>query len=440
MRIPGATIDKPIDKHAFMQFPECERNLMGTLVRHEVRSRAPALIVQFVIALVGVLAIFYARLAFRMTDGFLWGEDLGVFIGEVYQIGAQSFWTPYAGYLHALPRIVAYTLAKLTSIRTTPYTYVYACVLIYAACATYLYRAALRFHDSKVFAAAIAATPFLVAQSGEVYLSITNLQWVTAPVLLVLLWDTFTVPTTRGAWVFCLIALVVLITTGPFAILFLPAIALILWVNRETLCTARSLIAVTVCMAAGLTQMIVMHFAPPVQLTPNTSHDWSHFRWAGQFARNFVVELFVPVGLIGGWWKGAGAALVLLVAASATLSRERIVCLSLLFLAVMMWAVGVYRANTPDITVHWYGYGARYLYVPFVFVAWAMIIAAVTAPAHVKWMPAVLVSAMLWTSLCQFQGGQWEKWRIEVIGNDAYRFHIAPGMQAIVQPKLQRAF
>src|SRR5471030_1410712 len=123
------------------------RNLMGALVQHEVRARVPALIVQFVIALACVLAIFYARLQFRITDGFLWAEDLGVFIAQAYETGARSFWTPYAGYLHALPRIVAYTLAKLASVRTTPYTYVYACVLIYAASATYLYRAALRFHS-----------------------------------------------------------------------------------------------------------------------------------------------------------------------------------------------------------------------------------------------------------------------------------------------------
>lgn len=50
---------------------------MGALVQHEVRARIPALIVQFVIALACVLAIFYARLQFRITDVFFGAEDLG---------------------------------------------------------------------------------------------------------------------------------------------------------------------------------------------------------------------------------------------------------------------------------------------------------------------------------------------------------------------------
>lgn len=192
---------------------------------------ASSLIGQFGIACLFLLAVFAIRLPSRLSRGFLWGEDTEIFMRAAYETGVNSLLAPYADYLHTLPRLLAYALAHTTAITSTPYTYVYACLLLYAASASYLYRVALRFFDGCRFAAAIAAAPFLVAQSGEVYLSVTNLQWIAAVVLLAMVWDTFTPCTPRRAWSLRLAILAVLIMTEPFAVFFSAVFVLILWHN-----------------------------------------------------------------------------------------------------------------------------------------------------------------------------------------------------------------
>jgi hypothetical protein len=409
---------------------------MMASLRKQYAALANKPVAGFMLAVCFILVVFYLRLPLRIVDGFLWAEDLFVFLREAYDGGLRSLASPYAGYLHTLPRLVAYLLARFSLIPQAPYFYVYACVLIYAACAMYLYRVALRFHPSRLFAAAVAAVPFLTAQSGEIYLSITNLQWIVGPVCLVLIWDTFTPTPEARPWKWRLAALFVLITTGPFAVLFGPAILLILWVNRHTLRSDRSLAALVVCCIAGVVQLVAMHYAPPPARMENTSHDWSHFLWLGQFGRNFVIEFFVPRMWIGNWWKPVALLLAALVVGIAAASRQRVACLCLLVLAVLMWAIGVYRADTPDIEVHWFGYGSRYLFVPYVFCTWALLIALVTTPKMLRWIPALLIAAIMWTSFTSFEGGRWEKWRVQPLGNGSYKVNVAPGMETVIFDRL----
>lgn len=435
----------PVFKALLLQSASFTSNLVMTLHTQSARSThlnafkktLSSLMVngyaQFGLALIFIVLIFMLRLQFRMTDGFLWGEDPGVFIDQAYNKGIASFFTAYAGYLHALPRLIAYLLAKVTPITITPYAYVYACVLVYAACATYLFNAAKRLSGSILVAVGMACTPFLVAQSGEVYLSITNLQWVTAPVLLMLFYDTFTKGASRHAWGVRLAALFILITTGPFALLFTPVVAIVLWNNRDSLSSRYELSAMTVCAVAGFTQLTAMHFAAPVVQDPSISHDWTHFSWVDEFLRNFVLELFIPVSKIGVWWKAAALVMTAGLCLAALFSRRRLTVLALLFLAVFMWAIGVYRADTPGITVHWYGYGARYVFVPYVFVAWAMLLAQAGTLWRFRWLPILLLSLMCWTTYNSFEGGRWDKWTIEAVGNSTYKMKVAPGIEATVR-------
>ena len=58
--------------------------------------------------ILSVFAIVLVVLIFRRFDGFvnpqLWAEDGTVFLQQYTDIGAKSIITPYAGYLHTIPR------------------------------------------------------------------------------------------------------------------------------------------------------------------------------------------------------------------------------------------------------------------------------------------------------------------------------------------------
>ena len=48
-----------------------------------------------------------------------WAEDGHIFFSEAYNLGLTSFITTYAGYLHTIPRIIAYSTLHL------PYAYTF---------------------------------------------------------------------------------------------------------------------------------------------------------------------------------------------------------------------------------------------------------------------------------------------------------------------------
>ena len=263
-------------------------------VRERSHAMASSLVGKFGIACLFLLAVFAIPLPSRLSGGFLWGEDTAIFMRAAYETGVNSLLAPYVDYLHTLPRLLDYALAHTTAITSTPYTYVYACLLLYAASASYLYRVALRFFDGYRFAAAIAAAPFLVAQSGEVYLSVTNLQWIAAVVLLAMVWDTFTPCTARRAWSLRLAILAVLIMTGPFAVFFSPVFVLILWHNRRHLNNQQALSALAVCIVAGLIQLLTMVFSLTAAVPGHVVHGWAEFRFGYQFMHNFVFRFSLP--------------------------------------------------------------------------------------------------------------------------------------------------
>ncbi|WP_246530232.1 MULTISPECIES: hypothetical protein [Paraburkholderia] len=95
--------------------------------------------------------------------------------------------TNYAGYLHLIPRLIAETQRAIVPFNATPYFFVWcSAALTSGACAYIAF--ALR-QVTPVTAAFMGLAPVLAPQNGEVLLSITYLQWVLLPALLVLLWE-----------------------------------------------------------------------------------------------------------------------------------------------------------------------------------------------------------------------------------------------------------
>jgi hypothetical protein len=130
-------------------------------------------------ALVFLLAVLvlWSRAPDRVAHGFLWAEDGREFIAYAHRLGKHSLLMDYAGYLHVLPRLLAYAQFMLTPIWAAPYVMVAACLVITAGTCAYI-AATLR---PPLLAIAMGIAPVLMPQTGEVFLSIANLQWIIFP-------------------------------------------------------------------------------------------------------------------------------------------------------------------------------------------------------------------------------------------------------------------
>jgi len=143
----------------------------------------------------------------------LWAEDGVVFFAQQYGHAVPEIFTPYAGYLHAIPRLVAYLASAFNPMRI-PTVYNAAALLISASCVVYVTR---RF-DRYVPASVVFLSFFLVPTGGEIFGTLTNVQWFTQIALIA----ACIIPSTaqgRIAAVATFLLVLVLALTGPFSVL-----------------------------------------------------------------------------------------------------------------------------------------------------------------------------------------------------------------------------
>lgn len=154
---------------------------------------------------------------FRRPDAFfqpqLFVEDGTVFFRDDYELGFYAIFKPYAGYLHLLPRLVAYG-ASLAPLEVRPRIYTYACLLLLWAIALMTVGKRIELPNKPLFALA----PLLFPIGPFIYLHLTNMQWFSAILLLLLILQRPAENLTEALGD-SLVALVVGLT-GPFSLVF----------------------------------------------------------------------------------------------------------------------------------------------------------------------------------------------------------------------------
>ena len=167
-----------------------------------------------------LFAACLAGLAWRAPDALanpqFWAEDGAVFFVQERASGIAALWRPYAGYLHLLPRLVAWA-ATAFPLAVAPVVYVFAAWVASAtACAYFLHRL-LPWR----LAAGGAAGLVLMPSSGEVFGTLTNVQWL---LQLGLLAACFAPAPAGGRALRVGLAAGVLLAslTGPFSVLLAP--------------------------------------------------------------------------------------------------------------------------------------------------------------------------------------------------------------------------
>jgi hypothetical protein len=327
----------------------------------------------FAVAVIALLALF-ARMPDRVIYGFLWGEDGPVFLQQAYVIGLRSIVTPYAGYLIVIPRFIAFSFSLLSDPTRSARPFMWASALILCASCAYLFSFA-RSRMPEPAAWIFALAPILVPHQGEVWLNITNIQWVIAPLLLVLLWEMVYVGIGRTK----LFVLILMTLTGPFGLLYSPMV--IVFMVR----TRRFSRGAMMYFAAVAVQFVCVLVSPPVNMAPGEPPhpliDYLHFPWTRQFLHHLVLDYLMPVDWVnrlGNHWAVAAIACVLGLTLCVALAGRRLICAALAAIAVGFWAIGILRTRVWGFDLTWYGSGARYFFIPFVFMTWALLLSITT--------------------------------------------------------------
>jgi hypothetical protein len=157
-------------------------------------------------------------LYFRRKDAFLnpqfWGEDF-FFLLDAEKMGMSAFTVPAGGYLHLLPRIIAWCATYLDPVLQPGAFLLYSLIVTFGVVLLCLSE-----RHPLPCKPWLAVAVLVVPHSGEVFLTPTNLQWIAALglVLTAIAKD----PVKPLDWVIDVAVLVLAGLSGPFVIFALP--------------------------------------------------------------------------------------------------------------------------------------------------------------------------------------------------------------------------
>lgn len=360
--------------------------------------------------LVALAVALFLRKPYALLVPQLYAEDGTIFLAQNDLVGLRALLEPYMGYLHTLPRLIAWLASQLLDPAWWPAFYNLTAFSIWLAVIARTFSPRLPLPPA--LRPWLALAFFLGPQTGEVLFSITNLQWVVA---FLLVQQAFLAPPTTTAQRVSDLALLALLgLTGPFILALGPLLA---WrtyrdlraalppfeVKRSTFDVRRSstrsqlfalsapLLVATAC-AATQAWFIVRtgpHFTfPPFDAAKFFSVVGQHLLvWpvlgdhlARQLSPFFLTLLgIVPVFALLAW--------------SLRPHPRRLLRAQLVAAFVLMMAAGVYRARPDTWNLENLVFGDRYFYLPRVLLAWLLILELDTAQRAIRWTARALLLA-----------------------------------------------
>jgi hypothetical protein len=336
-------------------------------------------------AVAGLATVSTARLLLRHHSiDMLYGEDGSVFLPAALRDGLAPIATPYQGYLHVVPRLLAFVVAQFP-IEHAALAFTVAASLVTALLAVFVFFAAASWIDSAVTRGMLAAAMVLLPIAREeVVANAATLQW---PLLFACFWALVgrpSGPVVRGA------AFVVAAAAGlssPIALLYVP-VGIVLLV-RSSSWRDRAL-PITLLVAASL-QVVATATAGDRTISGEPIHDPVVLvRAFGERVAGGLVSWPSAPGLPGFPALIGLAAVVTLVAWIGLRHRSAVVQSRRAGLLVA-YAVVVF------VVPAWITGGAsRYAYVPALFLLAAVGVLVRLQPRHAAIGALVLVA--VWTA------------------------------------------
>ena len=329
-----------------------------------------------VLALVALAALLRRPDAFFQPQFFV--EDGAVFFKQDYERGASAIWTTYAGYLHLIPRLIAF-FASAFPLELRPRVYTHSCLAVLWAITAWTMRERIALPYRPAFALA----PMLIPIGPFIYLHLTNIQWFTAIVLLLSLVQRPATSYRQAAFDTLTCLLVGL--TGPFSIVALALSPMRLWIHGFRKLDLPFYLSLAVCAMVQATLL----------LTASSSKGGSFHHVTAKFlglqgARYLmgdgVANLMTPFQL-------SGVALLLVAClAFIVLASQDMKKLATFFFASasLVFVVGLYRSSGEVPKVNAFHSGIRYMFLPHLCVTYILLL-GLSSGRLGRWLSAPLL-------------------------------------------------
>ncbi len=339
-----------------------------------------------------VLLVLFLRRPESFLHPQFFAED-----GAVFYMGANrapwgSILSPYAGHLHLASRLVA-TLSSGADPLWMPAIYFAASIAAVLSLTLALFSRRL----GLPFPALLALGVVLVPHNGEVFDSLTDLQWILALGFIVLMLARD--PQGPGQWLVDLGFASIASLSGVFSILFAPFFVLRA-ASRRTPAAAAT--ACLVCAGAAIQAHEVL--ASPVPATPNSTPPilvlatFGHRVWLALLSTPALSDS-APVRARAAA-GAAGLALLALLVLGMSASRPRRMVLAASLLLIV--AAAIYRFRGELYLLGTVRNGDRYFFVPKVCLVWMLVLHLRPACA-LRWLSGAMLAALLVNSCLTFR-------------------------------------
>ncbi len=326
---------------------------------------------------------FAALLAIRKPSALLtaqlWAEDGSIFLDQNDHLGLRAFIEPYMGYLHALPRLIAWAAALLVDPKWWPLFYNATAGAIALAVMARIFSPRLALPAKPALALAL----LLGARTGEVLFNITNLQFVAASALVQLL--LMSRPRSALARASDVVILTLVGLTGPFSIIFAPFFAW-RWCRDRHRDNLIALLVVASCAviqgwfvlhgpAAGAGLADIFHPIKFLEITASRLVAWP---LAGEWAvRHVSPKLIASV---------CGGLLVAMLWRAARPQPLRTTRVQAAFALVVLLVAAAYRVRFDTWEQEDFDSGERYFYLPRVLLLWLVVWEFEATSRAVRWL------------------------------------------------------
>jgi len=338
------------------------------------------------VAAAAVGLILFLRKPDSLQNPQFFAEDGTVFFIGARQLGLQAFLTPYGGYLHLVPRAVAFAAGFFDPL-WTPAVYNSVALCFDVAVMAMLFPERVRLPAKPALALALA----LVPHDGEVFLSLTNVQWLLA-LALVLLLLTDDAETAAQRWIDRgVLALCGL--TGPFLCLLLPLFVAraAAWRTREA-ATLAALALLAAALQANYLYAYRGHFVRTAPTDPHGLLSSMAGRLYGTFFLGYGIHDISP----GLPWIAAGVAATAIAGWFSFRRGDWQSPRGVLAVAWLCFVIPVaikFRYDARVIANP--TSGDRYFFLPHVLLAWLLVITFVQYKGWRRLIPASVLAASL---------------------------------------------
>lgn len=349
-------------------------------------------------AKVSILVITSIVLLIRRTDSFVnpqfWAEDAAVFFLQQYENGLSAITQPYAGYLHLIPRLIAFFSETFFSYSAAPSVYNFSSFAITLFVVSSIYSQRLDVNCKGLFALSLVLIPH---HQNEVFMNATNIQWILCILLVIIAMKEDPNPkygNIKTQYVYDAVTVIFCGLTGPFLALISPLFAWKWFQNKSKYNSIIMLIASLI----AIIQLSVMFSTSAVSNSNSINLDLS------------IYSQLIGMKILGGLFLGDLAqhispyllsamyfSLILTLLWYPSHKKEFIGFFLYTHLIILLATFHKFNA-TPQILIP-VANGSRYFYVPYVMIAWSLIIALEKTKNWKKTLIVIALLCILYSSL-----------------------------------------